>query len=227
MSLEVKRFKRMYKACDENTQLTVSGYMRHSQTLLPSNENPYYTIPDLVTYILLAFYCQREYWDDIAKECVLSEDKRTITRTHGQGWENTSFVNIEVDSMEQCVARWYIRIDKAIKRHIMIGIVGDRTNTDQGLVGKYDYGYWGNNGHAKYGGAGWFSYGALFGQNEFYDVICCILDLKNKEISWCKNGKNQGIACRNIEYRKGLKYRLGISMYFGGSSCSIIKFQKD
>ena len=220
MALEMEQLKKI----DKRTQFTVFGFVRDAQILLPSIDNPYYIIPDLVTYVVLNFYYQREFWYIVAQGFELSNHERTVTNTNARGWNNMSYVNVEVNSMEKCVAKWYIRIDKAVSRHVMLGIIGRRITTDAGLFQPFDYGYWSSNGQTKSLGGAWRRYGARYEDN---DEICCVLDLKKKEISWDKNGIKQGIASSNITCGVDIIYRLGISMYFKGSKCTIIRFERE
>ena len=124
-----------------------------------------------------------------------------------ESWHNASYINVEVDSMEECIAKWYVKIDKC-QQHIMIGIIGDKTAVNDGLFDDYDYAYWSIDGSAKRGGGWLLPYGKHFGEN---DEICCILDLK-KEISFDKNGDSQGVACTQVHCAEDFKYRLGISI---------------
>ena len=221
-SLSVEKLKQI----NPRFHLIVFGFIREAQhKLFGSEEHSFYIIPELVAYITLDFYFERVFWEPINRIFTLSEDKKTLTRGHYvQGWNNTSFVNVEVDSMQQCIAKWTLRIDKSRPRnHIMIGIIGGRSSTDKGMFEENDYAYWGATGQSKKGKGNWKRYGALFSDN---DVIECILDLKRRQVSFDKNGEKQGVACRAIICREGIKYRLGVSMYFGGFSCSIIDFQQ-
>merc|ERR1712228_93361 len=212
-----------------NIQLTVFGFIREAQQqLFGSNDDSYHIIPDLVTYITLNFYYERVFWEKINKRFTLSEDNKTLTcdkktRKQLQGWDNASFVNIEIDSMQPCIAKWTLRIDKS-KHHVMIGIIGGRLTTDVGLFESYDYAYWSASGESRGGlNASWKSYGDKFKDG---DVIDCILDLKKKEISFHKNGIDQGVACEDVQCDKDFKFRLGVSVYFEGGQCSIIDFQQ-
>ena len=217
------------KTIDKDVQFTVFGFIRNAQKLFPSSDNPYYTIPELVVYISLKFYYEGAIWDLFDTDYSLSNHKRTLTRIKCEdqvGWDSTSYVNIEVDSMEKCIAKWYIRIDKSVGNFAMIGFVGGRLTTNKGLFGRDDYVYFGYQGakqHLPTCKDGWVLYGASFGDN---DEICSVLDLKKKEISWHKNGISQGIAFKNIECRHGMKYRLGISFHEKGSSATIDRFEK-
>ena len=221
MSLELEDLKKI----NLNTQFTIFGFIRNAQKLFAYTDDPYYTIPELVMYIILNFYYERIFWDIIAEGFSVSDDGRTLTKSsERQGWNNTSFVNVEIDSMDSCIAKCYIKMDKCVGDHIMIGIIGGRTTTVDGLFDRYDYGYWSSSGQIKNGASYWENYGETFGNN---DEICCILDLKKREISFNINGKEQGVACNDFYRGLGFKYRFGISMWYHLSKCSIVKFEKE
>merc|ERR1712154_653658 len=117
---------------------------------------------------------------------------KTITRSSGTStWNNTSYVNVEVDSMIQGVYKWYIRIDKCMFSHIFIAVSGNKIDTEAGLFSKNDYVYWSCIGEKGDGNADWKPYGDSYGDD---DEIGVVLDLKKREISFEKNGKSQGVA---------------------------------
>ena len=207
------------KEIDPKIRSVVFGFIREAQEIFPVNENPYYIVPELITYMILNFYYARVFWDIIAEQYALSENKQTITKTMRHGWSNASYINIEVDSMEECIARWYVTTDKCgtshnDNYHVKVAIMGgaystkglDTNRSDGGE--KEDFVYWSYNGHllSSISNMGRANYSPKWKEK---DVICCILDLKNKEISFELNGENVGIACKYIKCQDGWKYRCG------------------
>ena len=222
MSASLLAAKEKLQYIDAEDRDVVFGFIHDAQNLFPCDTNPYYIIPELIIYIVLNFCYDALLWDKIAAECRILDDKRTLTYlTASENWDNTSYVNVEIDSMENCIAKWYIHIDKLPERHMMIAVVGNKTATDKGFYDKTDYFYWSTG--AKKDGWEWTDYAESYGEN---NEICCILDLKKKEITFEKDGKPQGVAYKDIEYGENFKYRCGVSMCENQTKCSIIKFEK-
>ena len=218
------------KKIDQDTQFTVFGFIRDVQQLFHFNRNPDYAIPKLVMYIVLNFYYQGVFWDKIAQGFTLSDDKQSITKTASYSWNNTSYTNIEIDSTERCIAKWYIKTNNCGggDYQVMIGIIGGRQVTDSGIIpsagGEYNYSYWSSNGCCMSdAGTRWRKYGNPFNAN---DEICCVLDLKTRQVSFELNGRKQGIACKEIKCEDGFKYRLGVSTFYKDSTCTITRFEK-
>ena len=55
----------------------IFGFIRNAQRLLPFKENPYYTIPALVAYVVLPYFAAIEYFTKHGTAMTLSDDKFT------------------------------------------------------------------------------------------------------------------------------------------------------
>eukprot|EP01083_Nonionella_stella_P175022 608217_1 len=206
---------------NQDVEMLIVGYIRNCQTLLRTDS----IIPEPLLFMIVEFYFIDEYFAIIPKEMItLSEDKHTIIRTGGtSSWNCTSYLNIEIDSMVQHTYKWYIQINHCVHSHIFIGISGNKTDPNKALFEDYDYVYWSANGQMLNAAQMWAEYGESYKDG---DEIGVILNLKNKELSFEKNGKSQGISSSNVRCGTDIKYRLAIALYAAGSSCTLRKFQR-
>ena len=161
--------------------------------------------------------------------CEISEDKRSITCME-DSYRNTSYGNVDILSMRHIEYKWKIKINAGFGGYISIGISSNDEYDE-------DYTAWRNDGqyvnYHHYGYNGWGGY--IISKKDPYgtrysehfaagDVIDMILNLKSKELSFCKNGKNLGVAFDNIETTDDLIYRLAISIGEIHTNLTIIEF---
>ena len=91
------------------------------------------------------------------------------------------------------------------------------------------YGFWGCGKKIGSYKMRWDSinYGNNKNINYYYDINDTVgvhLNLIKKELSFSVNGNNKGIAFK-IPSDKNIKYRLVVSMFYPGSSVTILKFK--
>ena len=109
--------------CDQRTTDIVTGYIRQCQKLL-SNDNVYYNIPSLVTYLCLNFYWIREYFTDHGEMIQLNKDKN-IAKQHKYGYGNV-YGNITIDN-KPCIYIWTFKVIKTCN-DMMIELIHQTKN---------------------------------------------------------------------------------------------------
>lgn len=212
------------KNVDDYNKFVVFGFVRK---WLKSKD-----IPQLINYIVLLF-CPLivEKFVLIGNYNDIFHLKRTIIKTMNQ-WENTSFGSITIPSTQNFICKWCIHINKG--NDLMIGITSFNEKNEKQNYLKPGEAIWHQNGDSycywskcgkyyvnKNAEETWPEYGDTFGDN---DNIYIKLDLPKREISFNKNGVDQGIAYKNISIHKDIKYKLAISMYDKQSSVTIKSF---
>ena len=197
--------------------LVVCGYVRRiEQSLVEGTSvtnNLFENIPSTIILVVVQFYLQH-FFKIAGQGCIISKDKRSITKHENNGWSNASYSS-PVSSTTPTIHRWDLLIHEKDRYHrlkkegsgdyISIGISSGDTTTMQFVHGKgYKYGYCGLTGN-KLNCIGannnWLDeYGETYGEG---DVISVKLDLIHQSIIFYKNYQSQGIAYNGYEIRKG------------------------
>ena len=210
----------------------INGYSHGTQLQLP-NHNLYHTIPSVIIYLILSYFCHPESFNEDEWQPLqgveLSDDKTKATSCYKVGVRGARSVYgkrcIPFDS--QCIYKWTFKCSniKNYGKQVAIGIhsftfaqpiLNDnfhcgRKHTfytfsnfwaldDNGYL--YSKSLWENDISAQ-----WRWWGkADCTQEHAYDcswkngdIIAMILDTKYKTLSYCKNGKNCGIAFDKME----------------------------
>ena len=88
---------------DQRSQDTVNGYVRHI-------EQQFEIIPSIIFHIILAFFWNDEYFAKAGKNVTLLNNNKTVEKGDG-GWNNTTYGNHWIDSMQNVIVKWEFRID--------------------------------------------------------------------------------------------------------------------
>eukprot|EP01084_Bolivina_argentea_P289914 497913_1 len=235
-------------------QMIVYGYINNAQKSLQSIDFNY-KIPEIVVYVVLAFYHEREGFSTTAHCMESSKDYKSLTYT-GDYFDtccnkNASYGTIVVDSQSNCICKWYIRIDDSFNKiaflsdDIQIGIAERNfTKTDIGVSAPNNFIYCGkswsdSSGMPSLDNAPKEDVGIIIewidgnqtkiAYGKAYgkgDEICVVLDLKKRQISFEKNGENLGIAYKDIPCSDNIRYRLCLHAQERPFKCTITRFMR-
>ena len=211
------------KTIDQRTKDTVFGFIKQSQTLLPSNES-YYNIVPLICHIILLFYCKLEIFTVYDKdEFEYNEYENILTKKRNK--RCTAYGNIDIYGNNLFIYEWTFKILNS-GGDIYIGI----DSSYKGCINsRFTSGY-NINKHYAYGAEGYKydfidnrdKYGYVFKNN---DIIKMILNIKQKTISFYHH-KDIGIAFENIDFTENKKYNMAVSMYGKHDSVQLLDFQQ-
>ena len=148
-----------------------------------------------------------EYFHIIGQNVIISNDKLTITKDK-YNWTNTTYGKLEIDSISNCICRWYLKFNKAQKGEIAIGISSSITKVKGQFY--YDqlsinYAFWCFTGKiinplsSSSSRQQWKRYGISRISCKTGDHIDIELNLYKKKIIFYVNGKNQGVAFNRIK----------------------------
>ena len=203
------------------TKHLVYGYIHGMQKIL--------NIPDIIIFICLCFYYQREYFsiiDDMVEIQDILENKRKIIKKQS-GWNSTAFGFVQIDSLSNHIYEWEIKL---IKCHdfVIIGVASYTESKNNLFTEKqlekdkeFRYAYSGYTGDKRQNIDSWIHYGNKYGQG---DILKIILDLKVFTMSFCINNKSQGIAFKHIKHGLNIKYNLAVSLYSKNDTVELINF---
>ena len=110
------QFERI-KSLDEKTKFAVYGFIRISQSLLPSDD-PYFNISELIIFIIVAYYAENEvfeinnqrYFEYITKE------HRNVFHIYGK-------IRVERNSKHNSIFKWVIKTSESFEGRY--GILND------------------------------------------------------------------------------------------------------
>ena len=107
---------------DQKDKDLVNGYVRkltHLDDL----------IPNLVIFTVLSFYYIAECWGECGDDVVISNDGRVLTKKQAaiseSNWNNTSYGNKWIDSMNKKVHKWTFHIDREAYASMLFGFVAE------------------------------------------------------------------------------------------------------
>ena len=180
----------------------LSGYVRQVQNSFP--DNTFYVIPDLVIFICLAYYYEPEQWDINTKTTGIDVDGNNINHTDND-YDRISLTKIA----EKGIHVWRFRINHIIdKGWNVIGIW--KCNHQFADIDECGYGFIFNEAKltnadvpVEYGD----TYGIIVKKNANIEMK---LDMDEWQLSYTVDGKDLGIAFRNIEKTQ---YKAGITIY--------------
>ena len=230
---------RSLKRVPQRQKDLVAGYLKEYQAiLLNSNENnPYYNIPELLTFVTLSFYAVIEYFEIIAKDEVeLSNDDCTVTKISDDVWGNTSYGTQTIDPLKhKGNYKWSIKIEKMQ----FITDIGFACNTNEpkkvlyGLTPHYTL-------DCKYGCVEGIQNSLNYLEQmprqrlaerediKDGDIICLEFNVDGDDsyIAFSRKGAKTNERCI-IDAKwivMGAKYRLAVSMHTQGDSIAIVEF---
>ena len=197
---------RKLSSIDNRTKYSVNGWIHESK---------------MIGSMCILFFRDDEIFDIIGKNVKASSNKKCITKLMNH-WYKHSCGIMEISSMSDLICKWDLKISTVDKekediKAIFIGIASGKDFKGHvygyigfGTIYKMD----GNDNQPKYGD----EYGD--------DDISIKEDLKQGEMRFLVNGKDQGIAYRDIYKDKDVKYRLIVSICGKDVSVEIINFSK-
>eukprot|EP01084_Bolivina_argentea_P115112 204780_1 len=222
------------KQIDNNTKLILFGFIRQSQHELMNKhkEDTFYIIPDLITYACLLFYYTDEYFakSNLA-EIIISDNKQTITKRNAPfvskfGWDNTSYGNLWIDSNENKIIIWTLKMNRTSGDDICIGIVptDDDMHEDFTLQCANNYSFC-TNGIFMASGIHHPAHSVISCRQG--DTIQFILDLieSKLKINIIDQDKNC-VLCDTIRKAPNIKYKLAISLHYCDDSVTLINYSE-
>ena len=203
------------------TKCIVYGYIRQMQELLPSYEdNPYYTIPELVTIICLSFYNLGEYFEIVCDVLKVSNNNRRLYSNqfiYSNGY-GSNIISLS-DSMHNYKYEWKFNILQIY--HVAIGITTDfLVNKDTKYYQSESKGF--NFAHEFDGYQQSWNDGQIrLGDQYCYgkgDVMVLIFDTKNRRLTSYKENEER---CKSIftDIPDG-DYRMAVCVYGHGDDDS-------
>ena len=211
---------------DKITKYSVYGWIREAEIELKIEH-----FPMILSSICILYYREDEIFDPnkIGDKVKLSNTKKIITAIRGYGNETLSnYAITEISSMRNIVCRWDLKLNqKNSYTGIRVGVssltqsFGFSNGLDKVKDGHaiYMYSSWGKILDQKT--TKWRKYGKKSLKN---DTISIILDLRRGQINYLVNGKDQGIAYKDIQKSDDIKYRLIVFLGKGGHCLEILNF---
>ena len=224
MTLSLKQIK--LDEIDERVKLSVFGFVRDSQKLLPDYIPTFYNIPSLIIHIILAFYYETDFFYKYPSNIEVSSDKKQfkVKSNDIYQWVNI-FGKIGINSLSHVRCFWKIKTIKSIS-NMFIGIVSHRN-----LERPYQYWYSqqfytlfnGGQIRGQLDGKTYNEemYGSGYGKD---DIVTMYLDMENKELSFDINDNKYGVAVSKIKCGKNITYYLGISVIDADHEMCIVDF---
>ena len=209
------------RVADQGTKDLVNGYIKQYQSLLPHEENSYYTIPALVIHLILSFYYNPEYFTahgsftTLNKECDIFEynAKEEIYHNSNSVYGNIEIVQqmycnkflweFEIISIEEiiCVA---IGLDSSDKEYPN-GLFDSITNPN--TFYSYESSRIRSQIRANHGSKS--DYGCCYCMPK--NTVSMELNTKQKTLRYFVNGKDQGIAIHDVIFDNNQRYVAAIS----------------
>ena len=216
---------------DNRTKYAVYGWIRQAEKELQIGNIPTKEIGS----ICILYYRADEIFDSVGSEVILSEDKRTITKTDPtqQDIPVCNYGLIQIPTNGDSICRWDLRINKKeMYSGIRIGLSTTRTmgkfweivsNNDTEKNTLCLYSSYAARFDPIESEVQWPDYGKEYGEN---DVVSIILDLTKRSINYLLNDKDQGIAYENIGRNEDTKYQLLVALESQDDCVEIINFSR-
>ena len=219
------------KRCDQRTRDLVNHFIRTAQTLLQSNDNPYYNIPPLVFALTLLYFWNPEYFTVHGNYIKLNETKDIMefTEDYDNSNSNTAYGNIVITKNDTGKFIWTFKIVKPHQEAIIaIGIdssnkkfVNNRFYHTDNKNMFYGYQSYGDEIFCDNGKGARIANVIVKKRMDYIEDYGCIysdqcneikmkLDMDQKILRYYVNGKDQGIAFENICFDNDEEYSLCI-----------------
>ena len=211
--------------CDKQL---VYGYIRILQTVTQISN-----IPPLISHTILAFYYIAEYFAMTGNDSIISNDNMTITKQKKDyDWNNTSYCNKWINSMNQVIAKWEFEIIRGsgdFGGGISFGLVSKEGRVNDDFINFEDRPVY------CYNTSGTLQHHGLDSddtEDDDCDVFICegdtfefILDLIDKTVSIKKSDEeDKYIIFENIEVGKNIKYKMVVSLCVIGYETTLKRF---
>ena len=220
----------MLKEMKSNDKCAVFGYIRTIQCLLNDSygdQNPFYIIPELVSYICLAFYACAEYFDTINHAAVYHDNQRRIAHVAEHSDNVSCYGVINIPSINGTVHIWTVQIND-IGRHearwgVVIGIDESKRSGFNGCFcfqsNTVNYGY--------YGQGQYWSRNKYLGRKAGFDtndIVKMKLDLSERTLSYSKNDGDMLTIFDEIKIGENIEYCLAVHLRFASADVSLLNY---
>ena len=215
------------KKATNREKIIVNGYIKKCQYLLPSNE-PYYNIPQLIYFTVIAFYHKCEYFTKHGDKIEIND--KYDTATNKTSTYNTVYGNIDINGNESIIYVWKIKI-------ILVDLIifGIDSSNKKHLNNRFSANYtsgWIKNEFEFYGCG--FSIDCIWSYTKEIDdqecdygikkgdIITMELNLRNKTLKWYINDQYINFILTKINF-DNKKYNMAIELR--NSSVQLIDYQ--
>ena len=180
------------KHIDQNTQDTVSGFLRK---IIHSSSNNNDTIPPIIIATCILYYYLHEHFTSHGDHIKLSDDNSTATvlkpyTTHSY---DIAFGNIKIDMNNKCIYQWKIKCVNIVGKWLYIGICGLRDEPLYYPAMKLENDYWFGPDQSKVSNDLEEScpYGSYYKTG---DIVKVEFDTMTRNLRFYVNDEDQGIA---------------------------------
>ena len=204
---------KLLKTVDNRSKDSVFGYIRQSR-----DESKDAAIPTMIQYCCLKYYFINEYFSKCCIDLRISNNGRVVKSTDSgcQYREHSAFGNIIVNPSSKCITeyKWTVKLLELTGG----GYFGLNPLNCPDAANSYGLGLsrgsvWGNRICQSY------STGSV--KN---DIISMVLNVKNKTLSFHRNGKDLGNI--NCEIDMNRKYRMSVTFYKTDSCAQLLKYEE-
>ena len=230
--------KDLISKMDNKTKLFVYGFMRHHSDLLllANNNNSFYNIPELVTFICLSYFYSVEYFTINQAGSIICKNLKTTKCNRKSGWISI-FGRHSIESISKCHCVWDLKLYIKDCWYI-IGITSNKEKMDTPFQRNkidYNYAYYMqcNEAFCKYKRKQYGEFEQFKNCKEL--TVSMDLNLKTQTLSFylIKNKnkplfrvkKYQGIMYGNIKQSNDIKYSLAVSLYGKNAKCTVCDFR--
>ena len=177
----------------------------------------------MVSSMCILFYRDDEVFDIIGANVRVSSNKKCITKLECCNWKNNTYGILEIPSMSDFIYNWDLKINN--NEGIMIGIssVQCPSHDFEKKKNGHHYVYWHNGDIYNPYEMTWDNYGDRYRSG---DIVSMNVDLREKQIIFSINGKDQGVAYDYVHQDEDVKYRLMVAMHSANASVEIVNFSK-
>lgn len=194
------------------------------------------TIPAMITYLILAYFYEEEYFETAHEDCRLSKDKLTVIKTSNSkiNWHNKTPFKNWINTKQKYVYHYILRINKykylcpnnkdnKLYQSFCIGItvINDKSKDTES-----DSYYEITSGGSIFGGTSKSikfkkqSKNSLqFNQN---DIVSLIINLRERRIYQIVNDNKRKCLWSNIEIGRYIKYQISVTIRHPSNSITLI-----
>ena len=207
------------KEVDEITKLIIFGFIRNMQELKVY-------IPDLICFMIMIFYMEKEYFDKAGADYKISEDKLSMTRIKGEGWNNSAFFKNWIPSTSNVIIKWIFKATKT-EGNVVMGITTDDSYLNKDFTNMSSAKIYAFSSH------GWFNSDKM-NDIKIHDVwfktgdtMMLILDLKQRDIFFQINDGDRKHLWSNIQIGDEIKYKFAICLRVAGDIITLTDFSQE
>ena len=207
---------------DESTKLLIFGYVRDINNKMKISNN----IPDLICFIIILYCMDEEYFDKPGQHIQISEDKLSMIRSSGIGYNNTTYCKQWIPSVSNMIITWKFKVE-TYTGTILLGIAGnidefqnddftDYGNDTAPVYALSNNGVWESTKSDTTKFKSW-----AFSDN---DEMTFILNLKDGNISFQVNNDKKQMIWSNIKMGQEIKYKFAIVLFKEYTKISLIDY---